>query len=272
MSEKKAELNEALIAALREMGEVATPDELRAQGVHRVRRVSREMVSRLIEKAVNRTLMARTIGVPEPELRELISDAQREFYKITGTQDEIDRTRAQVAAQRTALSEELTRIREELASHRTFEDMAEGRPRAREDVERREDDELLQRVRSYLRNVPQRGPELTSAENDIVQHLQASLEAIRASAYQAGLHASGERVLQLERRVAKLVKSLADTELVLQRVAAMKELDVGLESIYRNVQGLSTGDSFVEAKRQLMQQIFEKNLELRRATEPQPAT
>jgi len=105
--------NDALADALHEIGEPATPEELSASGIRRVRRVSREMVSRLIEKAVNRTLMERTIGVPHGELQELVLRAHDEFNRIVGQRDEIDRTRERIGEQRLALKEELARIRTE---------------------------------------------------------------------------------------------------------------------------------------------------------------
>ena len=72
----------ALADALRGIGQASTPAELHKSGIRRVRRVSREMVSRLIEKAVNRTLMESTIGVPDGELRELVHRAHDEVNRI----------------------------------------------------------------------------------------------------------------------------------------------------------------------------------------------
>ena len=68
---------------------------------------------------------------------------------------------------------------------------------------------------------------------------------------------------KLERRVSKLTESLGMTEAELKRVAAMKNIDLGIASIYRSVQGLTAGDDQFEAKQEMMKSIFEANLALR---------
>jgi hypothetical protein len=251
-----------LVDALREMGESQTPDELRARGVKRVRSVSRHMVSKLIEKAVNRTLMERTIGVPEPELRELVQRAHEEFNRIVGTQDEIDRTREQIGEQRVALKEELGRIRAEIADHRDFVETRKSG--ARQDIEQAENEQLAARVREAFAKLPTAPPEIRRLEREVIVRALESLETARASALDAGRSESGARIQDLERRVAKLVQSLEATEQALKRVAAMAQIDTGLESIYRTVQGLDGADPVAEAKKELMRAIFEKNLELYR--------
>jgi Mrp family chromosome partitioning ATPase len=71
----------------------------------------------------------------------------------------------------------------------------------------------------------------------------------------------------LERRIAKLTSSLTDTEAALRRVAAAKNIDIGLSSIYRTVQGLTAEDSSFRAKKDLLRRIFQSNLELQHATQ-----
>jgi DNA repair exonuclease SbcCD ATPase subunit len=273
VTEPKEGLNEALVDALREIGEPSTPEELRAKGVTRVRRVSREMVSKLIEKAVNRTLMGRTIGVPDRELRELVQSAHDEFNRIVGHQDEIDRTREQIGEQRTALKEELARIRAELAERRQFVEQRKHRDRG--EVEQAENDELVAKVRESFAKLESFPPELRRLEREVIVRTLEALESARESALDAGRSESGVRVQELERRIVKLVQSLEATEQALKRVAKHQQSDAGLESIYRTVQGLELGDPDADAKRDLMRAIFEKNLELHRrpraaAARPEP--
>ncbi|MCE9594299.1 MAG: hypothetical protein K8S98_08895 [Planctomycetes bacterium] len=257
-------LNDALVDALREMGQSATPEELRAKGVKRVRHVSREMVSKLIEKAVNRTLMERTIGVPDRELRDLVQRAHDEFNRIVGHQDEIDRTREQIGEQRVALKEELVRIRAEIAERREF--VEQRRSRERIEVEQEENEQLAARVRECFMKLQTFPPELRRVEREVIIRALETLETARGSALESGRAESGARIQDLERRIAKLVQSLESTEQVLKRVAKMAQSDSGLESIYRTVQGLDGLDPVGDAKKELMRAIFEKNLELYRRT------
>lgn len=74
----------------------------------------------------------------------------------------------------------------------------------------------------------------------------------------------------LERRIVKLTQQLERTEADLIRIAAMKEIDLGVASMYRGVQGLSTEEEALDTKRTLMQQIFQANLELKTAMARHP--
>jgi diguanylate cyclase (GGDEF)-like protein len=67
----------------------------------------------------------------------------------------------------------------------------------------------------------------------------------------------------LERRVAKLMAMLDVSEEELRRVRSARQVDVGVPSIYREVQGLSSDEAQQERKREMMRSIFEANLALR---------
>lgn len=69
----------------------------------------------------------------------------------------------------------------------------------------------------------------------------------------------------LERRIVKLSLQLAFTESELLRLAAMKDVDPGVASVYRSVQGISPKEEAMVAKHSLLQQIFEANIELKDA-------
>lgn len=69
-------------------------------------------------------------------------------------------------------------------------------------------------------------------------------------------------VEQLNRRLAKLTASLEMTEKEITRLRKLKNVDDGIESIYRDVQGLGDGDSRNEIKKELMGEIFKANMDL----------
>lgn len=72
-----------------------------------------------------------------------------------------------------------------------------------------------------------------------------------------------EEIDMLQRRLAKVSRSLGMTEEALRSVRAGKSVDVGIASVYREVQGLDEGDPKGEAKRGLMTKIFEANIQLK---------
>jgi hypothetical protein len=188
----KTGFHNALIDAVRTIGTASTPHELEVRGVQRVRCVSTEQVSKLIESAVERTLRERALGeIDAGEIGVLVNHAQLGLLGMLQGFQDVEDSRGAIRAQRRELQADLDLLRND-------------------------------------RNLP--------VDRD-------------------------EHVERLERRIAKLMRSLAETEAVLQRVAAMKNLDLGIASLYRVVQGLSD-DPRLDDKRSMMKRIFEANVVL----------
>ena len=74
----------------------------------------------------------------------------------------------------------------------------------------------------------------------------------------------------LERRIAKLNRRLEEAEDGLRRLAALKDAEPGIASVYRGVQGLSSEEDYLTFKRELMRKIFLANLELKQARSRRP--
>jgi Mrp family chromosome partitioning ATPase len=89
--------------------------------------------------------------------------------------------------------------------------------------------------------------------------------ALESAAPMEPVSAHRREVDLLERRIVKLTQLLAQTEADLRRIAAMKNVDLGIASVYRSVQGLSSEDDAKTFQKSLMKQIFQANLELRTA-------
>jgi len=82
----------------------------------------------------------------------------------------------------------------------------------------------------------------------------------KALAEQNKLHSS--KVDLLERRIAKLSKSLEEAQIDLERAQAGAETDPGIASTFRAVQGLRGGED-VAAKLEMLKKLVEMNLALR---------
>ena len=87
----------------------------------------------------------------------------------------------------------------------------------------------------------------------------------RKTAVAAKEAARDREVDLLQRRISKLNGSLQTTEGRLARLANTKDVEMGIASIYREVQGLDGADRHLEKKRELMRSIFEANLRLQRS-------
>ncbi len=100
--------------------------------------------------------------------------------------------------------------------------------------------------------------ELAAANAEVVR---LSAESLKAGADDDGGELRRE-VEQLHRRIAKLTGSLEMTEQEIVRLRKLKNVDDGIESVYRDVQGLSDGDARSEVKKELMGEIFRANMHL----------
>ena len=154
-------------------------------------------------------------------------------------------------------------------------------------VSRRDIEELLGRAeamgyRERLENLVHEGGSLEAASETVAEEIieravsdargqwelelkEAQGEIARlANAARTAEGASGDNreVAQLQRRIAKLTSSLEATEQEIARLRKLKTVDDGVESIYREVQGLDNDDSRSEIKKELMGAIFQANLDL----------
>jgi diguanylate cyclase (GGDEF)-like protein len=127
-----------------------------------------------------------------------------------------------------------------------------------------------ERLRALLAEEGFAGIDLQGLDLDSIV---AAIQGLRAAETPAGdedLKAARGRIDLLERRLAKLTHLLGVTEEELQRVAAMKGIDLGIASIYRSVQGLSDDAANREKKIEMMKEIFKANLEMRQKLPPGP--
>jgi len=245
-------INAALDDALREMGRPTTPEDLARRGVKRVRSVGMREVSLLIERAVNRTLVERTLSVAPREVEALVDAAQGEFTRqLKGLTDLAD-SRELVERHRSEWRQNLDELRRRVAERRGFLEQ-------REPIDPRAEREYAARVEARLADAvaPERRDELVRALTAL--HGEALARALDGRRREHDAELS-----RLERRLEKLVASLEGAERALERAASTRAADLGVESIYRSVQGLPSGERARELKSALMASIFEANLELRR--------
>lgn len=249
------EPSSALSEALHELGRTSTPHELEQRGVRRLRSVSTADIARLVEQAVNRTLLERTLGVDPAEMEAMFATAQRSLLGLVRSARQIERSRGALDEQRAELAAELGSMHDERAR-------ADERAAEADDAESwKEAARLRGAVRAALARSLGQTPR-PETEDALVEAVLAHLATRRAATRARDTLARDEQVERLERRVRKLMRSLEETEAVLRQVAAKKDLEVGIESLYRAVQGLAPQDADGALKRQMMALIFAANLEL----------
>ena len=249
-------LNNTLTSTIRRWAKPTTPKELEARGVKRVRSVSMSRIAALIEKAINRELIARTLDGDTDDALSLSANAREGFLELARSEmsGHVD-----VSADSSAFAD-LDRLREELEARRA-ELEEKGRSLGGADVGV-EDEALERRLRAVFASRPASGD--PGLERDVVQAALEELSQMRGRAAERRLAEGRRETRQLERRITKLAGLLEQTEGELRRTRARGTADTGVASMFAEVQGLDAGDNRLEQKQDLMQCIFEANLELRR--------
>lgn len=258
---------DALTRTIRRWAKPTSVEELQRRGVKNVRSVSMSKVAALIEKAVNRALIERTLvsGTDTNEALALSSSARDEFLRLTKGElgaggdggpgpfaDERLRDRATSTLDR--LKRELVQRRQALDAHE--QKVTDG------ELDAREDTKLEGRLRELFALRAGLGED-RELESEVLELVMGELRVSRRRVRRARLEEHQREVAQLERRIAKLSMLLGESEEALRRVKAAKAIDPGVSSIYDSVQGLDEGDDSFEQKSTLMKSIFEANMALR---------
>lgn len=159
-----------------------------------------------------------------------------------------------------AAEAELEELRGELS--RATQSFAEQHARLVEDttsVGGLQQSEVIDRMQAIFAGA-ERTPEIVRLEKEILALAAKELFEERQKAVEAQVAEHRRQMDVLERRIAKLTSVLGVTEEELKRVMAMKNIDAGVASIFRTVQGLSATDDQAELKRAMMGDIFKANL------------
>ena len=251
---RRVALDSTLTATIRRWAKPTTPKELEARGVKRVRSVSMSRIASLIEKAINRELIARTLEGDTDDALSLSANARAGFLELA-RQEMSGRVDAEAESSAFA---GLDRLRAELEARRAELEEKERRLDGRDPGV--EDDSFERRLRAvFASRGANRDPEL---EREVVRVALEELGEMRSRAQEKRRAESRRETNQLERRIAKLAGLLEQTEGELRRTRARKEVDPGLASVFTEVQGLDLGDERFAQKQDLMRGIFEANLAL----------
>jgi len=159
---------------------------------------------------------------------------------------------------------ELDKLRDEV-DHQ-IKEIQEFQSKLFADVDSKEElwgNQLISKVIELFKREPEKSEGVLRVEKEVIALLKAELASWRDSSTASRMIESQRTIEQLERRVAKLTESLGITEAELKRVALMKNIDLGVSSIYRTVQGLSGEDAGAEVKKEMLKNIFEANVSLR---------
>ncbi|MEM8709578.1 MAG: hypothetical protein AAGG01_01385 [Planctomycetota bacterium] len=263
--------SDVLSDTIRRWARPTTVDELKSRGVQKIRSISMSRVGSLLEKAVNRALIERTLESDRDEALTLSATARHEFLRLSreaagngvaGAETAGGAAAENVGARplRERATSTLDRLRRELEDRRRL--LADREKQVSEgDLDQAEDARLADQLRELF--AVHAGVDDRALEAEVLGLVAGELRTSRRRARLARLEEHQREIGVLERRITKLSALLGETEDALRRVREGKAPDPGVSSIYDEVQGLGRDDEHFEQKSELMRTLFEANLALR---------
>jgi hypothetical protein len=258
-----AGFKDTLRDAVRQMSFRTSLDSLKKKGVQQVSVLGLDRIIALVEAAMHKSLKSRLLGVE----REAVAESTKaEFLRLLRTNEDLQRQKTEIERAREQAEEELDHLRRELTQQQ-----AALRVRLEEDTVAQanryegENAAIAKKIAEVVQALASGGPASASAvEQRLMELVMDVVNAERQSAEGARAALRDREVDNLQRRIKKLNDNLAATEHKLQQVAAMKNIEAGISSIYREVQGLDGADAQAGKKKELMGEIFRANLKLQK--------
>jgi hypothetical protein len=245
---------------LKRLAQTASLDQLAARGIRRVRIARLDRIVELVQEAVRRSLGN---GPGTPTTEALSAATGDQFLRLLHGQQDLQRSWEQAMLSKRIAEQEAAALRRELADsrHQLALQLAESERavRASNDLQ---DAAISAGVDQLIADlgVADGG----EARARIMGLVMNAVDHERAASTRTRQDAHARDVDLLERRIAKLLDNLRQTEAALGRAIGAGMSDDGIASIYRHVQGLDGGSPFADQKRLLMTDIFEANLKLQK--------
>lgn len=258
-----ADFKDTLKKAVRQMSFRTSVDKLKKKGVQSVNVLGIDRIISLIEAAVHRSLKSRLVGI---ERDAVAKSTKTEFLRLLRSNNDLKLAKSKVEQDRERAEEEIDQMRRELGEKRNQlevkldEDAVEMATRYDG-----ENSEIVKKVAAVVGSMVESGDGGQEAVQGRLMELVMDIvsgERRQAETARKALH---DREIQtLQRRITKLGNTLNETETKLTKITAIKTVDTGISSIYREVQGVDKGVDHSDKKKELMANLFMANLELQK--------
>lgn len=262
-----AGFKDTLKDALRQVAFRTSVDKLKKKGVQNVNVLGIDRIAGLVEAAVDRALKTRLMGVE----REAVAETTKaEFLRLLRSNEDLKREKSDLEQARERAEEEIDFMRRELTQKQSALKLRleqDSVDHANRYVGK--DAEIAAKVSDILASIGDAGDaggEAPAAplEERLLQVVMEAVSSERESADGARKALQDREVGNLQRRIQKLNDTLETTERRLAAATASKEVQPGISSIYREVQGLDESDTQAGRKKELIADIFRANLKLQK--------
>jgi hypothetical protein len=250
-----ADLKRSLKEAVRKLAYSTSVEQLKKRGVKKVSVLGLDRIVALIEEAVNRSLRDHLLTSE----REAVVDATKEeFLRLLKSNEELRERQEQAEEEANNLRIELQRLRQELDQR-----MQEAKVEQLIDYSG-QNAEILSQVQTLFTAGTEAGLSPAQMQEKVLELVMGYVRSEREEVEAAQAAARDKEIANLQRRINKLNLSLETSEQRLREVASRKDLDDGIASIYRDVQGLDDSGEDAGKKKELMAGIFAANLALQK--------
>ena len=216
-------------------------------------------IALLIQEAVKKSLRFKLLAL---DTEEVASATKEEFLRLLKSNEALEKEHDELKSLKAQAEQQIDDLRLELNKQNDLLEeklvSAEDENRARYDGE---DLDIAERINVLITGLTESG-KADEVPARVMELVMSIVHDERRQTIEAEEAVRDKEVVNLRRRIEKLNASLEQTESRLSDVAALKHVDQGISSVFREVQGLDAEDREFEAKSNLMESIFEANLRL----------
>ncbi len=256
-------LSEQLKMAVRDMAYRTSVDQLKKRGVTQVNMLSMDRIVALIDEAVHRAVRHHLIG---SEREQVIDATKEEFLRLMRNNEQLENEASELRKLQTRAQDELDMLRRDLGQTQQVLEAKLAAAAVPAQVRiAGENADLAKRFYATFASLEEiTGGNMDQLRDGALSILLEFVERERKVTIAATEAARDREIDLLQRRVGKLSTSLEESEKRMVEIAALKSIDPGISSIYRDVQGLVGEDSMFKKKSALMSDIFKANMALQK--------
>ncbi len=264
-----ADFKDTLKKAVRQMAFRTSVDKLKKKGVSSVNVLGIDRIISLIEAAVHRSLKSRLVGI---ERDAVAKSTKTEFLRLLRSNNDLKRAKSKVEQERERAEEEIDQMRRELGDKRSQlevkldEDAVEMATRYDG-----KNTEIVNKVAAVVTSLVESGDDVevdgderVAVQGRLMELVMDVVSGERRQAETARKALHDREIQTLQRRITKLGNTLNETETRLTKITAIKSVDTGISSIYREVQGVDKCEDHSDKKKELMANLFKANLMLQK--------
>ena len=254
-------LKRNLKEAVRKLAYSTSVDQLKKKGFDKVNVLGLDRITVLIEEAVSRSLRFKLLSL---DREEVAVATKEEFLRLLKSNEDLEREQDTLRKLKDQAEQQVDQLRRDLAEQqRLLESRLDQAEKSAKASYAGEDEEIEARLGALFDEMAAAGEdgELKGRTLELVMEIVGEQ---RREAISAREQVRDREVDNLQRRIRKLTSSLEETEHRLTEVTAIQNIDEGISSVYKTVQGLSRAETDYGHKKELMADIFKANMALQK--------